>query len=97
MMFGYFQVRSDFLFVCVCALFSLHIYSCWRPCWPSGKASVLRAADPGFDSHLQRGDFSGANYSCDLKFALQWLPCQAPGIIGSGWDWLAWCQYAVTG
>ena len=27
------------------------------------KASVSRAADPGFDSHLRRGDFSGSSHT----------------------------------
>ena len=46
------------------------------------KASSLGAEDPGFESRLQR-DFSGSSYTSDLELALQWLPCQAPGIIGS--------------
>ena len=27
--------------------------------------------------------FSGSSHTSDLKLALQWLPCQAPGVIGS--------------
>ena len=46
------------------------------------KASVLRAEDPGFESRLQR-DNSGSSHTSDLKLALQWLPCQVPGMIGS--------------
>ena len=46
------------------------------------KASVSRAEDPGFESHL-RQDFSGSSHTSDLKLALQWLPCQVPGVIGS--------------
>ena len=56
------------------------------------KASASRAEDPGFDSHLRR-DFSGVE-------SLQWLSCQAPGVIGSVlgmvgpvsvyWDWVRW-------
>ena len=30
------------------------------------------------------------------KLALQRLPCQAPGVIGSALDWLARCRYTVT-
>ena len=39
------------------------------------KGSASGAEDPGFDTLLRR-DFPS-------KVALQWLPCQAPGIIGS--------------
>ena len=48
------------------------------------KASGSRAEDPVFDSRLRRGDFSGSSHTSDLKKkALQWVPCQAPGVIGS--------------
>ena len=41
------------------------------------KVSVSRAEDPGFESCLRRD-------TSDFKIlALQWLPCQAPGVIGS--------------
>ena len=48
------------------------------------KASAPRAEGPGFESHL-RGIFSGSSHTSDLKkkMTVQWLPCQAPGIIGS--------------
>ena len=46
------------------------------------KASASRAEDPGFESRL-RWDFSGDSHTSDLKMALQWLPCKAPGVIGS--------------
>ena len=47
------------------------------------KASASGAEDPGFESRLRR-DFSVSSHASDLKkLALQWLPCQAPGIIGS--------------
>ena len=46
------------------------------------KASTLRAADPGFES-CWGWDFSGLSDTSDLKLTLQWLPCQAPGVIGS--------------
>ena len=46
------------------------------------KASASRAEDPGFGSRLQR-DFAWSSHTSDLKLALQWLPCQAPGVIGS--------------
>ena len=48
------------------------------------KASVSGAEDPGFESRLLRDFFSGLSHTSDLKkMALQWLPCQAPGVIGS--------------
>ena len=47
------------------------------------KTSASGAEDPGFESRLRR-DFSGSSHTSDFKkLALQWLPCQAPGIIGS--------------
>ena len=46
------------------------------------KASASRAEDPGFESRLRR-DFLGRVIPVILKLALQWLPCQAPGVIGS--------------
>ena len=53
------------------------------PRWPSGKASASRAEDPGFESRLRR-DFSEVeSYQWLKKLALHWLPCQAPGVIGS--------------
>ena len=43
----------------------------------------LLSCSPGFDSRLSSGDFSGSGHTGDSKMALQWLPCQAPGVIGS--------------
>ena len=44
------------------------------------KASALRAEDPGFESR----DFSGSSHISGLKkLVLQWLPCRAPGVVGS--------------
>ena len=44
--------------------------------------------------------FSGSNHTSDFKLALQWLPCQTPGVIGSALglvspvsvycDWVRW-------
>ena len=45
------------------------------------EASASRAEDPGFESRLRR-DYSGVVIPVTLKWALQWLPCQAPGIKG---------------
>ena len=47
------------------------------------KASASKADDPGFDSHLRCEDFSGSSHTSGLKLVLQWLPCLAPGVIGS--------------
>ena len=43
------------------------------------KTSASRAEDPGFESRLRRGRVIPVT----SKLALQWLPCQAPGFIGS--------------
>ena len=53
--------------------------------WLGGKESAPRAEGPGFESHLRQWNFSGPSRTSDLhyKVALQWLPCQAPGVIGS--------------
>ena len=63
------------------------------------KASASREEDPGFKSRL-RQYFFGSSHTSDLKLALQWLPCQAPGVLGSVlglvgsvsayWDWVRW-------
>ena len=42
------------------------------------KESASRAEDPGLESRLRRPSLPVIS-----KLALQWLPCQAPGIIGS--------------
>ena len=47
------------------------------------KVSASRAEDPGFGSRLRRDFFRGRVIPVTEKLALQWLPCQAPGIIGS--------------
>ena len=39
--------------------------------------------DPGFESRLCRDFFLGRVIPVTSKMALQWLPCQAPGVIGS--------------
>ena len=64
------------------------------------KASASRAEDPGFESRFRR-DFYGVE-----KLALQWLPCQAPGVIGSVLglvdpvsvycDWVRWKVWPAT-
>ena len=47
------------------------------------KASTSRVEDPGFESRLRRDFFRGRVIPVTSKLALHWLPCQAPGIIGS--------------
>ena len=46
------------------------------PRWPSGLGIRLKSGRPAFDSRFLRE-------SETLKWLLQWLPCQAPGVIGS--------------
>ena len=70
------------------------------------KASASRAEDPEFESRLRR-DFSGCRViPVTSKLALQWLPCQAPGVIGSVLglvvpvsvycDWVRWKVWSAT-
>ena len=47
------------------------------------KASASRAEGPGFESRLRRDFFRGRVIPVTSKLALQWLPCQVPGVIGS--------------
>ena len=65
------------------------------------KASVSRAEDPGFDSRLCRGEFSGSSHTSDLTIGTPVaIPCQAPGVLGSALglvgpvsvycDWMRW-------
>ena len=57
---------------------------------PAVKASASRTADLEVDSRLLRGDFSGSSHISDLKLALQWLLCQAPGVIESALRLTGW-------
>ena len=67
---------------------------------PRGKASASRGEDPRFESRLRRDFFWGRVIPVTSKLALQWLPCQAPGVIGSALglvgpvsvycDWVRW-------
>ena len=47
------------------------------------KTSASRAEGPGFDSRLRRDFFRGRVIPVTSKLALQWLPCQANGVLGS--------------
>ena len=69
------------------------------------KASASRAEGPGFESRLRR-DFFGVESYQWLKHWYQWLPCQAPGVIGSVLglvgpvsvycDWVRWKVWSAT-
>ena len=48
------------------------------PVWPSGKVSTMRVGDMGFEPHVP---VPVIPVTSDLL--LKWLPCQAPGMIGS--------------
>ena len=75
----------------------VHDHPSIPPRWPSGKASASRAEGPGFESRLRRDFFGVESYQW---LALQWLPCQATGVIGSALglvgpvsvycDWVRW-------
>ena len=53
------------------------------PRWPSGLGVRLGSGRSGVRTPLATG-FSGSSHTSDLKnMALKWLPCQAPGFIGS--------------
>ena len=65
------------------------------------KASASRAEDPRVRIPLAPGIFLGSSHISDLKIlALQWLPCQAPGVTGPALglvgpvsvycDWVRW-------
>ena len=64
------------------------------------KAFSSREEDPGFESSLRRDSFRGRVIPVTSKLALQWLPCQAPGVKGSALglvgpvsvycDWVRW-------
>ena len=70
--------------------------------WPNGKASASREEDPGFESHLHWDRVIPVTQ----KLALQWLFCQAPGVIGSALglvgpvsvhcDWVRWKVWSAT-
>ena len=47
-----------------------------------GKAREFKDSSVGVRIPLAMG-FSGSSHTSDFKLALQWLPYQAPGIIGS--------------
>ena len=56
------------------------------------QGSVSRVAVPRFDSRSRRGDFSGSSHTSGLK-----IDTPVATLPGQHWDWLARCQYIVTG
>ena len=53
------------------------------------------------DSRLRLGDFSGSSHTSDVKFSTPVATLSGTWRYrvssGTGWDWLARCQYTVTG
>ena len=61
------------------------------------KASPSRAEDPGFESRLRR-DLSGIeSYQWLQNWHSSGYPARCLALWGQCWDWLARCQYTVTG
>ena len=60
-------------------------------------ASTSRAEDPEFESACD-GIFPGSSHTSDLKIGtpVATLP-GGQALEGQRWDWLARCQYTVTG
>ena len=48
----------------------------------------FRAADPGFDSHMCRGDFSGSSLTSGLTTGTPVAPSHRLVLQGQRWDWL---------
>ena len=57
------------------------------------KAFASRAEYVGFESSLRR-DFSGSSHTSDFKISSPVVTLPGAWVIG---DWLAQCQYTVTG
>ena len=60
-----------------------HFFSARPPRWPSGEGVRLGSGRSGVRIPLAKGFFPGRVIPVTSKLALQWLPCQAPGVIGS--------------
>ena len=70
------------------------------------KASTSRAEDPEFKSRQRWVIFRDRVIPVTSKLALQWLPCQVPGVTGSVlglvgpvsvyWDWVRWKVGSAT-
>ena len=52
--------------------------------WPSGQGVRLKSGKSRVRISLAPGFFLGQVIPVTSKLALQWLPCQAPGIMVSG-------------
>ena len=62
------------------------------------KTSASRAENPGFDSRLHERDFSWSSHSGDFKIGTPVAtPARRLALQGQRWNWLAGCQYTVTG
>ena len=80
--------------------FFLFFFSFYRLVSPVVKASAPGAEDPEFDFRLRRGDFSWSSHISDLKIdtPVATLPgAWRMALWDRRWDWLARCQYIVTG
>ena len=61
------------------------------------KVPASRAEDPGFESHL-RWNFSRVeSYQWLQNWHSSGYPARCLALKGQCWDWLAQCQYTVTG
>ena len=107
-----FSLSSFLSSACLCT-FDIRQFSCIRKALKQDrlvglvvKASASRAEDPGFESRLRRDFFRGRVIPVTSKLALQWLPFQAPGVIGSALgligpvlvycDWVRWKAWSAT-
>ena len=70
------------------------------------KTAASRVEDPGFESRLRRDFSRGRVIPVTSKLTLQWLPRQAPGVIGSALgligrvsvycDWVRWKVWSAA-
>ena len=61
------------------------------------KASSSKAEDPGFESRLRRDFFGVESYQWLQNWHSSGYPARRLVLQGQCWDWLAQCQYTVTG
>ena len=76
------------------------------PRWPGGWGAHLKSRRSGVRIPLAPGFFRGRVIPVTYKLALQWLPCQAPGItvsvlglvglVSVYCDWVRWKVWSVT-
>ena len=85
-------------FVIFLSVSTLPFFCClWPPRWPNGKAFASRAEDPGFESRLRRDFFGVESYQWLKKWHSSGYPARRLALKGQRWDWVARCQYTVTG